>query len=92
MTAGYKFPDTPMMSAQQVAKAFLTTPHHIYHLAKTNALPSVRLGRLVRFPTAEMKRLAMAEIEKPASAPTETSFPETKADNLWSGLSGQQEA
>lgn len=92
MMAGYKFPDTSMMTAQQVAEAFLTTPHHVYHLAKTNVLPSVRLGRLVRFPTAEMKRVAMAETEKPASAPTETGFPETKTGNLRNGLSGQQEA
>lgn len=72
MKAGYQFPDTPWMTAQEVAAALRITPNHAYRLAQLGMLPSIRLGRAIRFPTAELKRQAEAHTEKPASVGAET--------------------
>lgn len=74
MTAVYQFPETPWMTASEVAKAYRITPNHAYHLAKTGVLPSTRLGRVVRFSTAAIKRLAEAETEKPDTVGAEPSL------------------
>jgi len=65
MKAVYQFPDRPWMTADEVAEAYRITRSHVYHLVKTGALPSIRLGRVWRFATADMKRLAGIETEKP---------------------------
>lgn len=72
MTAAYEFPARPVMTAVEVAEAYGITPNHAYHLAKTKVLPSIRLGRTVRFPTSAIKQqLLGAKTETPNSAPTE---------------------
>jgi len=71
MTAAYQFPHAPFMTAEEVAKVVRVSRNHVYHLAEIGVIPSTRLGRVVRFPTAAIKRLAEAETEKPDSVGAE---------------------
>ncbi len=47
--------ENEFLTVQEVAQLFRTTEQHIYAMARENLIPSVRLGRRIRFSKEELE-------------------------------------
>jgi excisionase family DNA binding protein len=52
----------PMMSAREVGRLLQLPTATVWHGARTGRLPSVRIGRLVRFPRRAIEAIAAGEV------------------------------
>jgi excisionase family DNA binding protein len=58
--------DQPTMSVEETAKALSLGRSTAYEGVRSGQIPSIRVGRRIRVPTAAVRRLLQLEVETPS--------------------------